>query len=46
MVVDVWESADGLNDALGEQRVQEAIERGELPQPQLDIYAVVDHRSL
>jgi quinol monooxygenase YgiN len=46
MVVDVWESADGLTRVLGEQRVQDAIAQGALPDPQIDVYALVDHRTL
>ncbi|MFD1507077.1 antibiotic biosynthesis monooxygenase [Georgenia yuyongxinii] len=45
MVVDVWESADAVTAAVGEQRVQEAIERSALPQPQFDIYDLVEHRN-
>ncbi|WP_127125366.1 hypothetical protein [Georgenia sp. SYP-B2076] len=46
LVVDVWETGDGLTNALSEPEVQHAIERGGLPQPRIDIYELVDYRSL
>ncbi|MCK6210616.1 hypothetical protein KZX45_08695 [Georgenia sp. EYE_87] len=46
LVVDVWESPGGLAAALGDQRVQEAMARAGLPQPQVDTYELVEHRGL
>lgn len=46
IVVDVWENAEGLGRVLGEQRVQDAIAQGALPGPQVEVYDLVDHRSL
>ncbi|PFG39753.1 hypothetical protein ATJ97_2266 [Georgenia soli] len=46
MVVDVWETAEGLAGTLGEQRVQDAIAQGALPDPQIEVYDLLDHRTL
>ena len=46
VVVDVWETAEGLTGALGEQRVQDALAQGSLPDPQIEMYELVDHRTL
>jgi quinol monooxygenase YgiN len=46
IIVDVWESADGLRGALGEQRVRDVIAEAGLPDPEIDFYDVVEHRSL
>jgi hypothetical protein len=46
VVVDVWESGDGLQRALADPSVQQAIVAGGLPQPHIDVYDLVDYRSL
>ena len=46
IVVDVWESADGLQNVLSQPEMQQAIERSGLPEPQIDVYELVDHRPV
>lgn len=45
LVVDVWDAPDGLQRAMAEPAIQRAPAAGGLPQPQIDVYELVDHRS-
>lgn len=42
IAVDVWESADALQGVLADPEIQQALERGELPEPQVEVYELVD----
>jgi len=46
MVVDVWESADGVTAAMGEERLRSALAESGLPDPQIDFYDLVEHGPL
>ena len=46
VVVDVWDSADAVQSAAVNPEVQDALQRGGLPQPEFDVYELLDHGAL
>lgn len=46
IAVDVWESAEALQGVLADPEVQQALGRGQLPEPQVEVYELVDRWAL